>query len=195
MFADLFQCLPISAVIENEVFCLHGGLSPSIETLDQIKTVNRVQDIPHNGTLCDLLWSDPEESKSGFGPSPRGAGFYWGEDITDKFTHTNNLKMICRAHQLIMEGYSQCHNKKCVTIFSAPNYCYRCGNQGSVMEVGEHFDCEYLTYESSPKERENQPTSRVPDYFLWLFNTYSIYIDLKALKYFNLSDLLEPARW
>ena len=103
LFTEIFQYLPVSAVIENQIFCLHGGLSPEIESLDQIRTINRVQDIPHNGALCDLLWSDPaDEGRNGFGPSPRGAGYCWGEDITNKFHHKNNLKMICRAHQLVM---------------------------------------------------------------------------------------------
>lgn len=146
--------LPLSAVIENEVFSLHGGLSPEIEQLDQIKSINRVQDIPHNGALCDLLWSDPaDEGKSGFGPSPRGAGFCWGEDISNKFNHRNNLKMICRAHQLIMDGYNYSHKKKCVTIFSAPNYCYRCGNCASVLEISDDLSYYYQKYDPSPKEK------------------------------------------
>ncbi len=61
MFTDVFQYLPVSAVIENQIFCLHGGLSPEIESIDQIRSINRVQDIPHNGALCDLLWSDPAD--------------------------------------------------------------------------------------------------------------------------------------
>ena len=47
MFADLFQCLPVAAEIENQIFCLHGGLSPEIDTLDQLRSINRVQDVPH----------------------------------------------------------------------------------------------------------------------------------------------------
>ena len=78
-FTEVFQCLPVSASIENQIFCLHGGLSPEIESLDQIRSINRIQDIPHNGPLCDLLWSDPaDEGKSGFSSSPRGAGYCWG---------------------------------------------------------------------------------------------------------------------
>jgi serine/threonine-protein phosphatase 2A catalytic subunit len=87
--------------------------------------LNRYTDIPHDGPICDLLWSDPNDEKRGWTPSPRGAGWNWGADITDKFFHTNKLNMICRAHQLVMDGYSLSHNKKVATIFSAPNYCYR----------------------------------------------------------------------
>ena len=131
---------------------MHGGLSPEIERLDQIKTINRVQDVPHQGPLCDLLWSDPaDEGKVGFGPSPRGAGFSWGEDVSEKFNYRNKLKMICRAHQLIMDGYNYSHKKKCVTIFSAPNYCYRCGNSASVLEISDDLSYGYQRYDPSPK--------------------------------------------
>ena len=138
MFTDLFHFLPISAVIEGQIFCLHGGLSPSIETLDNIRQLDRFQEVPQEGPMCDLLWSDPEE-RFGWGMSPRGAGYIFGHDISEQFNHTNKLTMISRAHQLMMNGYNWTHNKQVCTIFSAPNYCYRCGNQGAIMEVDEHL--------------------------------------------------------
>jgi serine/threonine-protein phosphatase 2A catalytic subunit len=99
---DLFDFLPLTAVVENQFFCLHGGLSPSIETLDNIKTLDRKQEVPHEGPLCDLLWSDPDD-RCGWGINPRGAGYTFGQDIAEQFNHNNNLKMIARAHQLMME--------------------------------------------------------------------------------------------
>lgn len=69
--------------------------------------------------------------------SPRGAGFTFGQDISEQFNHNNNLKMICRAHQMVMEGYNLTHEKNVCTVFSAPNYCYRCANQAAIMEVDE----------------------------------------------------------
>ena len=86
--------------------------------------------VPHEGPMCDLLWSDPDD-RSGWGISPRGAGYTFGQDISESFTHTNQLKLIARAHQLVMDGYNWSHNQKVVTIFSAPNYCYRCGRSCS----------------------------------------------------------------
>ena len=97
MFTELFDFLPLTAVVENKFFCLHGGLSPSIDTLDDIRSLDRFQEAPHEGPICDLLWSDPDE-RAGWGISPRGAGFTFGADISDQFNHNNNLKMICRAH-------------------------------------------------------------------------------------------------
>lgn len=102
----------------------NGGLSLSIDTLDQVRDLDRIQEIPHEGPMCDLVWSDPDD-RLGWGISPRGAGYTFGLDITVQFTHINRLNFIARAHQLVMEGYHWQHNKSVVTIFSAPNYCYR----------------------------------------------------------------------
>ena len=86
--------------------------------------------------MCDMMWSDPDD-RSGWGISPRGAGYTFGQDISEQFNHNNGLKLITRAHQLTMEGYTWCHDKNVVTIFSAPNYCYRCGNQGAILLLDE----------------------------------------------------------
>lgn len=118
------------------MFCLHGGLSPSIDTLDVIRTIDRKIEVPHDGPMCDLLWSDPE-NKMGWGISPRGAGYIFGQDISKEFNKKNGLNFIARAHQLVMDGYFWVHDKQVVTIFSAPNYCYRVGNQASIMEIDE----------------------------------------------------------
>lgn len=137
-FTDLFDYIPLTALIEGKFFCLHGGLSPSIDTLDQIRQLDRSQEVPHEGPMCDLLWSDPDD-RSGWAISPRGAGFIFGQDISEQFNHNNNLIMISRAHQLFKDGYMPTHSNNVVTIFSAPNYCYRCGNLAAIMEVDENL--------------------------------------------------------
>jgi serine/threonine-protein phosphatase 2A catalytic subunit len=106
--------------------------------------------------MCDLLWSDPDD-RCGWGISPRGAGYTFGQDISEAFNHNNGLTLVARAHQLVMEGkfiaravflaittlfawtlgYSWGQDRNVVTIFSAPNYCYRCGNQAAIMEIDE----------------------------------------------------------
>ena len=140
---ELFDYLPLTAVVQDQIFCLHGGLSPSIETLDQIKQLDREQEVPHEGPICDLLWSDPDD-RMGWGISPRGAGYSFGQDITENFNQTNSLKLVSRAHQLVMNGYNWSHDKNIVTVFSAPNYCYRCGNEAAIMEVDEFMKNEFL---------------------------------------------------
>jgi serine/threonine-protein phosphatase 2A catalytic subunit len=123
-FTDLFDYLPLTALIEKQIFCLHGGLSPSIDALSNILEQDRVQEVPHEGPMCDLLWSDPDD-RCGWGISPRGAGYTFGQDISEQFNHHNGLTLVARAHQLVMEGYNWCHDKNVVTIFSAPNYVSR----------------------------------------------------------------------
>jgi len=135
-FTDAFDFLPLTALVEDKIFCLHGGLSPTIDSLDHIRQLERTQEVPTDGPMCDLLWSDPQEA-AGWVLSFRGAGYNFGPDISEQFNNHNNLSKIARAHQLVLEGYMPIHNDKVVTVFSAPNYCYKCGNQAAIMQVNE----------------------------------------------------------
>jgi serine/threonine-protein phosphatase 2A catalytic subunit len=168
-FTDLFDYLPLTALVEKQIFCLHGGLSPCIDALSNIMDQDRVQEVPHEGPVCDLLWSDPDD-RPGWGISPRGAGYTFGQDISEQFNHNNGLTLVARAHQLVMDGYNWCHEKNVVTIFSAPNYCYRCGNQAAIMEIDEHLEYTFLQFDPAPRSRKEQepPNSNrnIPDYFL-----------------------------
>eukprot|EP01084_Bolivina_argentea_P094298 169522_1 len=121
---DVFDLLPIGALVNGVIFCVHGGLSPSINTLDQIRLIDRKQEVPHDGAMCDLMWSDPEDIEA-WGISPRGAGYLFGKSVVAQFCQTNKLEKICRAHQLVMEGYKHMFDDTVVTVWSAPNYCYR----------------------------------------------------------------------
>ncbi|KAF9667795.1 hypothetical protein SADUNF_Sadunf15G0060600 [Salix dunnii] len=164
-FTDLFDYLPLTALIESQIFCLHGGLSPSLDTLDNIRSLDRIQEVPHEGPMCDLLWSDPDD-RCGWGISPRGAGYTFGQDISQQFNHTNGLSLISRAHQLVMEGYNWSQDKNVVTVFSAPNYCYRCGNMAAILEIGENMEQNFLQFDPAPRQIEPDTTRRTPDYFL-----------------------------
>jgi len=167
LFTDTFDYLPVTACVENQIVCMHGGLSPSLDSLDNIRQLDRIQEVPHEGPMCDLLWSDPDD-RCGWGISPRGAGYTFGQDVSEQFNHANGLKLIARAHQLVMEGYNWCHDRNVVTIFSAPNYCYRCGNQAAVMEIDEHLKYTFLQFDPPPIQKEipADGPKRVPDYFL-----------------------------
>ena len=96
-------CYELFQLIDGEILCVHGGLSPSIRTLDQIRTIERNTEIPHKGAFCDLVWSDPEDVDT-WTISPRGAGWLFGARVTHDFMHLNRLELICRAHQLVHEG-------------------------------------------------------------------------------------------
>ncbi|CAE7455239.1 pho2a [Symbiodinium microadriaticum] len=150
MFTDLFDYLPLTALVENRIFSQHGGLSPSIEKLDDVRKLDRIQEVPHEGAMCDLLWSDPDD-RLGWGVSPRGAGYTFGQDVSEKFNQSNGLNLIARAHQLVMEGYNWTHEQQVVTIFSAPNYCYRSGNQAAIMEIDERLGSHFVQFDPAPR--------------------------------------------
>lgn len=163
---EIFDYLSLSALIEDRVLCVHGGLSPSINTLNQIRVLDRKQEVPHDGPMCDLLWSDPEDIE-GWGLSPRGAGYLFGHQVVKQFNHTNNLDLICRAHQLVMEGYKYMFEKKLVTVWSAPNYCYRCANVAAILELDEHRNPNFQIFQAAPREERGIPAKNpAPDYFL-----------------------------
>mmetsp|Transcript_925 Transcript_925/g.2643 ORF Transcript_925/g.2643 Transcript_925/m.2643 type:complete len:308 (+) Transcript_925:137-1060(+) len=169
-FTDLFDYLPLAAVVDDRLFCPHGGLSPSLDTVDQILALDRNHEVPHEGPICDLMWSDPDD-RLGWGISPRGAGYTFGHDVSDKFNHENGFEFIVRAHQLVMEGYNWTHNNRLVTIFSAPNYCYRCGNMAAIMEVDEYLNTNFIRFDPAPRRGgENgfgiPETQRIPEYLI-----------------------------
>jgi serine/threonine-protein phosphatase 4 catalytic subunit len=164
---DIFDYFQLAAVIEGTVFCVHGGLSPNVQTLDDIRKIERKQEVPRDGPMSDILWSDPDLDTKNFQMSPRGAGFFFGEEEVKKFNHTNNFELIARAHQLIQEGYQFMFENGLVTVWSAPNYCYRCGNDASVMEFDEHMNRGFKVFEACPQDVRRQPDKRpAPEYFL-----------------------------
>lgn len=131
-----FDCFGLAALIDEQVLCVHGGLSPDVRTLDQVRAIDRNQEIPHEGAFCDLVWSDPEDIAGSWQLSPRGAGYLFGKLVTDEFHQVNDLQFLARAHQLVMEGRKYHFDKRLVTVWSAPNYCYRCGNVAAILEIG-----------------------------------------------------------
>ncbi|GFH11438.1 serine/threonine-protein phosphatase, partial [Haematococcus lacustris] len=167
VLTDLFDYLPLAAVIENQLFCPHAGLSPSMDTLDQINQIHRFEEVPHEGPMCDLLWSDPDD-RMGWGISPRGAGYTYGQDISEHFNHVNGLKFIIRAHQLVSEGFLWQHDGAVVTVFSAPNYCYRCGNKAAIVDIDENMNHKIIQFDHAPPKGAGitEVKRNCPDYFL-----------------------------
>lgn len=97
----------------------------------------------------------------------RGAGFLFGGDVVAKWNHLNNLTCIARAHQLVMEGYKYQFNDALVTVWSAPNYCYRCGNVAAILELDENMRRKFKIFEAAPQEERGLPVKRPqPAYFL-----------------------------
>nr|CAI5828159.1 unnamed protein product [Callosobruchus analis] len=162
---SVFDLLTVAAIIDEKIFCVHGGLSPDIKTLDQIRLLERNQEIPHKGAFCDLVWSDPEEGDT-WATSPRGAGYLFGAKVTHDFLRINALTLICRAHQLVHEGYKYMFDNKLVTVWSAPNYCYRCGNIASILEFATPEKVEPKLFNAVPDSERVIPSRNVTPYFL-----------------------------
>lgn len=156
-FTDLFDYLPIAASVGGSLLAVHGGLSPSIHHLDQIRILDRFAEIPHDGPLADLMWSDPDPEKSGFVISPRGAGYVFGPDVAWKFLHLNALVHIVRAHQLCMCGYQVLFDDSLSTVWSAPNYCYRFGNTASILEISEDRSRFFNVFGPAPESDRQRP--------------------------------------
>ncbi|GAN08491.1 Ser/Thr protein phosphatase Ppe1 [Mucor ambiguus] len=134
----VFDYLPLAAVIDGSVFCVHGGLSPELPSIDSIRTLFRMQELPQSGGHCDLLWSDPETQVDAWAISPRGGGYLFGPLPTTAFCHNNGIDLIVRSHQLVDEGYNYPFDEgNLVTLWSAPNYCYRCGNKAAILKIPE----------------------------------------------------------
>ncbi|XP_058117545.1 serine/threonine-protein phosphatase 6 catalytic subunit [Anopheles ziemanni] len=161
----VFDLLTIAALIDEKVLCVHGGLSPEIRTLDQIRTINRDQEIPHKGAFCDLVWSDPDDILT-WAESPRGAGWLFGARVTRDFMSINSLDLICRAHQLVHEGINFQFDRSLVTVWSAPNYCYRCGNVASILDFTDINNPEPKIFKAVPNEERVIPSQRITPYFL-----------------------------
>ena len=176
---DSFDFLPIAAVVGNEIFCVHGGLSPDLSHVDQIRQIDRIAELPNEGQCADLMWSDPEDIQD-WAANPRGAGFVFGVNPVKQFLHTNKLSLVARAHQLVQVGYKYTFTEPedvasvpgakeglLVTVWSAPNYCYRCGNVASVMVVDEQMEREFRIFkETDLSTRLSVPIRQTVPYFV-----------------------------
>jgi len=99
--------------------------------------------------------------------SPRGAGYLFGAEVVKKFNHLNSISMIARAHQLVMEGFQEKFERGIVTVWSAPNYCYRCGNVAAILELSDNLNRQYKIFEAAPQDARGMPAKKpVADYFL-----------------------------
>jgi serine/threonine-protein phosphatase PP1 catalytic subunit len=122
-FVDVFNCLPIAAVVASKIFCVHGGLSPSLHSMDDIKRIQRPTDVPDYGLLNDLLWSDPSDTALDWEDNERGVSYCFGKGIINDFLLRYDMDLICRAHMVVEDGYEFWNDRTLVTVFSAPNYC------------------------------------------------------------------------
>ncbi|XP_026191574.1 serine/threonine-protein phosphatase PP2A catalytic subunit-like [Cyclospora cayetanensis] len=191
---EAFDLLPLAASVDGSYFCTHGGLSRELQTLDQIQRIDRRQEPPPDGGMSELLWSDPFDfppegqpaevsingegdtdgsgphaatlDAEGWAPSSRGAGLLWGQGVTERFLHLNNMQCVCRAHQLVSDGHQWSHDSKVCTVFSAPNYCYRCGNKASLLVLDEQGARRFLSFRHAPERGDPEVVRTLPGYFV-----------------------------
>ncbi|XP_034478515.1 serine/threonine-protein phosphatase alpha-1 isoform-like [Drosophila innubila] len=143
-FVDCYNCMPVAAIVENRIFCCHGGLSPDLNDLNAIRQLPRPTEVPMNGLLCDLLWSDPDKDTIGWGANDRGVSFTFDSGIVNSFLASHGFNLIVRAHQVVEDGYEFFAGRKLVTIFSAPNYCNLFDNCGAVLIVNAALVCHFV---------------------------------------------------
>ncbi|CAE7490213.1 bimG, partial [Symbiodinium pilosum] len=129
-FCDVFNCMPVCAIIDEKIICMHGGLSPEISSCDQIKKIVRPTDVPDTGLICDLLWADPDKDIAGWAENDRGVSFIFGPDVVTSFLQKHDMDLVCRAHQVVEDGYEFFAKRQLITLFSAPNYCGEFDNAG-----------------------------------------------------------------
>jgi len=168
-FTNLFDYLPVCASIDDKIFAVHAGISPEITCLDQIRVMNRFIEIPIEGSFNDLMWSDPDSEQEGFSYINRNGGCSYGATAVQRFLHGNKMDHIVRSHQLCMDGFQVLFDKKVSTVWSAPNYCYRCGNVASVLEISEFLSRSFNTFLACPDAEREIPDidllKDIPDYF------------------------------
>ncbi|KAF8905565.1 Metallo-dependent phosphatase-like protein [Gymnopilus junonius] len=142
-FIDVFNCLPIAAIVASKIFCVHGGLSPSLHSMEDIKRIQRPTDVPDYGLLNDLLWSDPSDTALDWEDNERGVSYCFGKAIINEFLVRYDMDLICRAHMVVEDGYEFWNDRTLVTVFSAPNYCGEFDNYGACMSVSEDLLCAF----------------------------------------------------
>ncbi|MBA0591122.1 hypothetical protein Gorai_019807 [Gossypium raimondii] len=162
VFTDCFNSLPVAALIDGKILCMHGGLSPELENLDQINNIRRPTEIPDNGLLCDLLWSDPDSKVKGWADSDRGISCTFGADVVAEFLQKNDLDLICRGHQVVEDGYEFFAKRRLVTIFSAPNYGGEFDNAGALLSVNEALMCSFEILKPAGAQASPGSSNKLP---------------------------------
>lgn len=120
-FVDTFNTLPIAAIVAGKIFCVHGGLSPSLSHMDDIRNIARPTDVPDYGLLNDLLWSDPADMEADWEANERGVSYCFGKKVIMEFLQKHDFDLVCRAHMVVEDGYEFFNERILVTVFSAPN--------------------------------------------------------------------------
>lgn len=143
IFNDCFDRMPVAALVGNAILCMHGGLSPELKDLKQIESIPRPCIVSNTSLVSDLLWSDPDPEVEGWGANDRGVSYTFGNDVIDEFIEEFDIDLICRAHQVVEDGYEFQGDRKLVTVFSARNYTGEFENAAAMMCVDADLMCRF----------------------------------------------------
>lgn len=164
-FNNLFDHFPLGAVVDKKLFCIHGGLNPLLNTIDDLRNVNRVCEPELTDVVCNTLWSDPSKV-SKFKRSERRSGYLFGANQVEAFLEKNpGIEKIIRSHEMV-DGFATHFYDKVITIWGAPNYCYICGNYASYLTIRHGKPPHFHKYGPMPNERRKKPNEALTPYFL-----------------------------
>lgn len=150
LFSYSFACIPIACIVNNIIVCLHGGIGPTVKRLSTIEDTQRPLYIFPDGPITDILWSDPSEMVDTFKTSSRGSGALFGQKAIDNFLQQEKLEFIVRGHQCVATGVASSLNGKCITVFSASNYCGVSGNKAGVLLINEEGNMLHKDFDPLP---------------------------------------------
>ncbi|VDK20923.1 unnamed protein product, partial [Anisakis simplex] len=145
-FQRVFNLLPVAALIETKIFCMHGGLSPSMKSFQDIRDITKPLKNPSKGLITDLMWADPDTDVLSWHVSSRGSGFYFGKQVIEETCATLGVELIIRAHQMCLGGFCVYPSNKLITIFSAPSYSNNFSNASSVIQIGSDLKCRIAAF-------------------------------------------------
>uniref|UniRef100_A0AC35TQK3 Serine/threonine-protein phosphatase n=1 Tax=Rhabditophanes sp. KR3021 TaxID=114890 RepID=A0AC35TQK3_9BILA len=151
-FQDTFNYMPLCGLISGKILCMHGGLSPHLTDLDQLRNLPRPQDPPNPSIGIDLLWSDPDQWVKGWQANTRGVSYVFGQDVVLDMCQKLNIDLVARAHQVVQDGYEFFSGRKLITLFSCPHYCGQFDNSAATMTVKEDLTCSFQIYRPTAKQ-------------------------------------------
>jgi len=150
-FQDTFNWMPLCGLVGGKILCMHGGLSPQLTSLDQLRNLPRPQDPPNPSMGIDLLWADPDQWAKGWQANTRGVSYVFGQDVVIDACNKLEIDLVARAHQVVQDGYEFFANRRLVTIFSAPHYCGQFDNAAATMSVAEDLSCSFAVFRPTSK--------------------------------------------
>jgi len=157
MFLNMFNLFQIAAIIKSKIFCIHGGICPQIDSLDDIKKLDRKNGMRIDSPLLlDLLTSQPYEDIDTFDIPIKGTGYLFGEKALDEFNQKNNIELFIRGHELFLDGYQYFFKNKLISLWSAPKFRPWVGNKAAILEFDEHMNKHIKVFEAYPNNNENQ---------------------------------------